>query len=352
MSLLKIFGFDSHLNNLFIPYKEKGLEAGRVVSVKGFKYLVVSKNGELDCELSGSLLNCKEQWDLPKVGDWIVFAPVEESGYIIEVLSRYNELSRKLPGKSNNKQVLVANVDFALIVQGLDHDFNLMRLQRYLQQVFENNISPIVVLNKSDLVPDPAIFIEKVKDLGFNVPVYLTSAISGTGLYNLENNIMKAGKTYVLVGSSGVGKSSILNMLLKTEMHLTNSISVANKKGKHTTTFRHLTRLSNGSLLIDTPGMREFGLISDDIGDSFVHPKIEELSRNCKFPDCTHEKEPGCAVVEAVNAGILPEIAYKSFIKLRKEQVRVSIPAWDKKKKEKQAGKISREAQMRKKRWN
>jgi ribosome biogenesis GTPase / thiamine phosphate phosphatase len=351
MSLLVKFGFNSHFNNLFAPFKLKGLQAGRVISVKGFKYLLISENGELDCELSGGLLNSKEQWELPKVGDWVVFVPIEGAGYIVDVLQRLNQLTRKLPGKGIVKQVLVANVDYAFIVQGLDQDFNLMRLQRYLHQVYENNINPIVILNKADLVADPAECIEKVKSLAFDVPVYLTSIVSAMGFSDLENHVMESGKTYVLIGSSGVGKSSILNILLKADQQLTNVISQANNKGQHTTTSRYLTALWNGALLIDTPGMREFGIISDENAENFIHPKIEELSARCKFPDCTHENEPGCAVKEAVEEGVLPEIVYNSFLKLRKEQFCTSVSAWDKKKKERQAGKISREAQQHKKNW-
>ncbi|HEY0670156.1 MAG TPA: ribosome small subunit-dependent GTPase A [Sphingobacteriaceae bacterium] len=352
MSLLINFGFNSHFNQLSIPYLQKGLNAGRVTSIQGFIYHLIGEAGEIEAELSGALLNSKENWELPKVGDWVVFVPVEERGYIIEVLERQTILSRKMPGKETGKQVLVANVDYAFIVQSLDQDFNLMRLQRYLHQIKESQIAPIVIINKADLVSEPSAFINLVDNLGYHVPVILTSTVTGLGLEELKTQIMQEGKTYVLLGSSGVGKSSLLNSLLMENTQQTSHISTSNNKGRHTTTFRYLTLLSNGSILIDTPGMREFGLTADATEESrFIHPLIDELAGKCKYPDCRHELEPGCAVVAAVNDNELPEVVYRSYLKLLKEQQHYQLTVTEKRRNERQFGKISREIQSLKRKW-
>lgn len=352
MSLLFNYGFNSHFNKLSIPYLQKGLKAGRVSSIKGFIYYLITESAEIEAELSGSLLNSKENWELPKVGDWVVFAPLDDRGYIIDILERQNMLSRRVPGQDAEKQVLVANVDYVFIVQSLNQDFNLMRLQRYLHQIIESQIQPIVILNKADLISEPSSFIKMVDDLGYQVPVIVTSTFTGFGVEELKTKTMQKGKTYVLLGSSGVGKSSLLNTLLIEGTQQTSDISKANNKGKHTTTFRHLTQLSNGSILIDTPGMREFGLTANTTEESkFIHPLIDQLSVHCRFADCKHEFEPGCAVVAAVNNNELPEVVYRSYLKLLKEQLRYQLTATEKRQNERQFGKISREVQNLKKKW-
>lgn len=345
MSLLHQYGWNLYFEQFYTANQEQGLEAGRVTAIHGHQYVLMSQKGALEAELSGSLLNGKDAWELPKVGDWVVFTAYDKLGYIIEVLPRHNELARKQPGRSMEKQVLAANVDFAFILQGVDRDFNLMRLQRYLHQVNKSKIKPIIILNKKDLVEQPEFFVNQVNTLGFDCPVVLTSALSHQSLEELKTKFLQAGKTYILLGSSGVGKSTLMNALLGFEMHTTDSVSKANHKGKHTTTSRHLVMLSNGSLIIDSPGMREFGLTTeDDEAITSHHPQIEELSAYCRFYDCTHQHEPGCAVRAATERGLLPVVVYQSYLKLFKEQYRYGRSVAEKRRAERHFGKIAREA--------
>lgn len=343
MSLLQQYGWNPHFESQFSAYQQQGLQAGRVTAVHGHQYVLITQHGTLEAELSGSLINGKDAWALPKVGDWVVFMAYDELGYIIEVLPRQNELARKIPGKRVEKQVMAANIDFAFIIQGLDRDFNLMRLQRYLHQVMQSAISPVVILNKSDLVSAPDIYANQVNALGYNCPVVLTSTLNHQGLDKLKAHYLHLGKTYHLLGSSGVGKSTLINMLLGHEKHKTGSVSETSHKGKHTTSTRHLIILPSGSLLIDAPGMREFGLtIETDEAITSHHPLIEALAAHCKFQDCTHQHEPACAVVAAIEKGVLPSVVYQSYLKLYKEQQRYSSSVAEKRRADREFGKIAR----------
>ncbi|HEY5824073.1 MAG TPA: ribosome small subunit-dependent GTPase A [Cyclobacteriaceae bacterium] len=353
MTLLTEYGWnDFHQNNYININSDKELAVGRVLSIKGFKYFIVTEAGEMEAELSGKLMYGTANEELPKVGDWTLYKAYDSLAYLIDVLPRVNELSRKTPGKQNNKQVLATNVDYALIVQGLDENFNLMRLERYLVQLANCNINPLVVLNKADLVTNPEEFINEVKRLKHDCPVYLCSTLNGLGLDELRNDVLEKSKTYILIGSSGVGKSSLLNALLNTAMQQTQATSDSNSKGKHTTTTRDLFVLPNGSLLIDTPGMREFGLTADEGQSSdTLFPALQEFASRCRFGDCKHLSETGCGVLEALQTGELDADVYASYIKLMKEQRRFEIKAEDKKRLGKQFGKMTKEAKDHRKKY-
>jgi ribosome biogenesis GTPase / thiamine phosphate phosphatase len=345
MLSLEQYGWSNFHQTCFDQRVKSDLSAGRVTSIKGFKYLLISQHGEVETELSGKLLYATSQEDLPKVGDWVLFMPYDSMGYVIEVMPRINGLSRKNPGTKTEKQVLAANIDMALIVQGLDRDFNLMRLERYLVQLSSCNIVASVILNKADLVADPESFREQVRKLGRDCHVHLCSTYSGSGIEQLKTEALEKNKTYILVGSSGVGKSSLLNALMDDEKQKTGSTSDQTSKGKHTTTTRDLFQLPNGSLIIDTPGMREFGLTSDDSQNTDeLFPLIQMFGEKCRFSDCTHLNETGCAVIEAYDNGTLEREVYDSYVKLKKEQKRFEIRVEDKKRMGKQSGRMSREA--------
>ncbi|MCF6406914.1 ribosome small subunit-dependent GTPase A [Chitinophaga filiformis] len=352
MSSLSQYGWNSHFEQHYTSFFNQGLEAGRVTAINGFNHTIISNNGSSAAILAGALMNSKETWELPKVGDWVVFKPYDDQCIILDVLPRQNAISRKLPGKSSQQQVIAANIDAALIIQGLDRDFNLQRLQRYLQQVYQCGIQPVVVLNKQDLVDDPEAYRQQVVDLGYNCPVLLTSALDHQQLNSWTSQYLQAGKTFALLGSSGVGKSTLFNALSGQAIQKEGSLSTFNNKGQHTTTARHLTVLPNGSMLIDSPGMREFGLTIDaDEGVNFHHPQIEELSAKCRFRDCTHQQEPGCAVTDAVEAGTLPMAVYRNYLKLIREQYHYQASAMEKKRMEQQFGKLSKQVNaLRKKR--
>lgn len=319
---------------------------GRVTSIQGFKYHVITTGGEKETELSGKLLHETSSDELPKVGDWVTLKDYDTLGYIIDVLPRKNLLSRKNPGARTEKQVLATNVDYALIVQGLDRDFNLMRLERYLVQLTACAIKPIVVLNKVDLVGDWTPFRMEIAKLQRDCPVYFCSTYTRIGLDQMVNTVLEKERTYILIGSSGVGKSSLLNALMDSTIQHVDEISSFNNKGRHTTTTRDLFLLPNGSIMIDSPGMREFGLTGEtDSSESDLFPAIQRFAVNCHFSDCTHLHELGCAVIEAVRTGKLESMVYESYLKLVKEQRRFQMSAEDKKRAGKIAGRRSREAQ-------
>jgi ribosome biogenesis GTPase len=321
----------------------RDLEAARVLSIQGFKHLLITAAGNVEAQLSGSLINSREAEAYPKVGDWVLVKCYDEEGIIIDILPRINELSRKAPGTQSTRQVLAANVDAAFIVQGLDRDYNLMRLQRYLQQIVQCNIQPIVILNKADLVPDPETYRQQVLELGYNCPVVLTSALNPAQQDEWTSQYLLPGHTYILLGSSGVGKSTLLNSLLGYKLQEEGGTSTANSKGKHTTTARHLVLLPNGSMIIDAPGMREFGVTGEASGEGVNHPLIDELAPLCRFGDCTHQHEPGCAVIAAVHNGTLPELVYRSYLKLLREQYHFLASEADKRRNEKQFSRITKQ---------
>lgn len=349
MTSLEQYGW----NNSFQPEQLKDdLLIGRITSIQGFIYYVITNNGEKQAELSGKLLHVAATEELPKLGDWVTLKDYDTLGYIIDVLPRRNELSRKTAGARMDRQLLAVNIDGAIIVQGLDRDFNIMRLERYLVQLAACNISPIVVLNKVDLVEDWTKYTREIAKLQRDFPVYFCSTYTGVGLDEIRNNVLEKYKTYILIGSSGVGKSSLLNALMNNNVQDVNTTSDFNNKGKHTTTTRDLFQLPNGSLLIDTPGMREFGLTFEEgsTGDD-LFPAIQQFAVNCRYTDCRHLQEAGCAVIEAVQSGELENQVYESYLKLIKEQRRFEMNAEDKKRFNKQFGRMTREAKDYRKKY-
>lgn len=338
--------------NQYYNSLQTDLIPGRIVSITGYKYHLATRSGELETELSGKLLFESDSVHLPKVGDWVLYVDYETTGYIVEVLPRVNSLSRKTPGRRIQKQILAANIDTALIVQGMDRDFNLMRLDRYITQIISCGIEPVIILNKSDLVNEPGIQIAEVENLKRGCPVFACSARSGIGLDAMYANVLVPGNTLILVGSSGVGKSSLLNALMQRMTQQTAPLSDTTKKGKHTTTTRDLFLLPNLSMIIDTPGMREFGITFDDeTSNSQTFPVIDELSSQCRFTDCLHMKEAGCAVLKAVEAGTLHPLIYESYLKLVKEQRRFQISAEEKKQQNKMFGRLTKEAKQHRKKY-
>lgn len=352
MKLIVDYGWNIHFEEYHTKHKNNDFEVGRVVSIKGFIHTLITNEGELESELSGRLLYGVETEDLPKVGDWVYFIRYDTSGYITEVLPRMNELSRKNPGTRTEKQVLAANIDYALIVQGLDNNFNIMRLERYLVQIMACKIKPIVILNKADLTDSTDKYRLEVAKLGRDCPVYFCSTYNQSGIEELKNTVLEATKTYILIGSSGVGKSSLLNSLMGNSERITGTISDSNGKGRHITTSRDLFQLANGSLIIDTPGMREFGIAFEEGQQTFgLFPLIEKLAGDCRFSDCQHLEEEGCAVLEAYNAGRLEPEVYQSYLKLIKEQKHFEIKVEDQKRLGKQFGKMIREVREHRKKY-
>ncbi|HLO59564.1 MAG TPA: ribosome small subunit-dependent GTPase A [Bacteroidales bacterium] len=343
--ILEQFGWNDFFNNHYIKNTDPAFKPARVVSLKGFKYHLATEKGELPAELSGKLMYASAPDEMPRVGDWVYYLDYETQGYIMEVFPRLNSLYRKSPGNRSEIQVLAANVDYALIVQGLDRDFNLMRLDRYIVQVTGCGIKPVIVLNKEDLVEDREVYRHEVARLQRDYPVIFCSTINRSEFERSFKPVLQPGKTHIMIGSSGVGKSSIINTLLDEVFLSTREISDSTAKGKHTTTTRDLFMLPDGSMIIDTPGMREFGIaLEDEITSSGMFPAIDALAVNCRYADCRHQNESGCAVLEAFQNGTLDAKIYNSYEKLLKEQQHFEIKIEDKKRLGKQFGKMIREA--------
>ncbi len=313
---LALLGWNTYFENQLRP-SDQGFLIGRVAVENKTNFLVIVGEETYVAEATGKLFfMATADSELPKVGDWVLMAPMDERKAIIQkVLERKTVISRKVAGKKVEEQVIASNVDKIFIVQGLDGNFNLARLERYL--TLARNIDAVIVLNKADLCPDRDAIVRQVKDRIKNVPVVVSTA--------LENDVealwpyLKEGETIAVVGSSGVGKSTIINKLTGQELMTTGDVRKVDSKGKHTTTGRHLIALPNGGLLIDTPGMRELQLWGDEtaLSDSFAD--IEELVRACKFKNCTHTVEKGCAVNSALENGSLNESQWFNYIKMKKE---------------------------------
>lgn len=294
--------------------------AGRVLLEHKNLYRVVTNEGEWLCSLSGKFKFDHDREAFPAVGDWVVLEqmPGEEKGIIQEVLPRISQFSRKMAGMTTDIQLIAVNVDYVFLVMSLNHDFNVRRLERYLLAAWDSGATPVVVLTKKDTCDDLAYYINEVESVAFGVDIFAVSSVNGEGIDELSL-LLSAGKTGALLGSSGVGKSSLINALSGEEVMAVSDIREDDSKGRHTTTHRELSLLPSGGLLIDTPGMREFQLWESSEGVSASFKDIEELADECRFRDCKHQKEPGCAIREAISTGSLKEERYKSYVKLLRE---------------------------------
>jgi ribosome biogenesis GTPase len=303
--------------------EESAVKAARVISQQRGLWRVASEFGECWAETSGKLrgvadLEGEAAW--PAVGDWVAAEVVGEERAILHlVLPRRGVFSRKAPGKRVEEQVIAANVDLAFLVTALDMDFSPRRLERYLAQCWDSGVSPVIVLNKADECEGVVARVAEAERVAIGVPVIALSARTGQGMEAL-GAMLSPGKTIVLLGSSGVGKSTLVNRLLLEEKQATRPTREADSKGRHTTTARELFRLPGGALLMDTPGLREFALWNVDSGIGETFADIEELARACKFGNCRHEGEPGCAVRAAVDSGALDEARVENRKKLEREQ--------------------------------
>jgi ribosome biogenesis GTPase / thiamine phosphate phosphatase len=302
---------------------ERSAVPARVVSQQRGLWRVAGEFGECWSEPSGKLRVIADgegdaTW--PAVGDWVAAESVGDERAILHwVLPRRGVLSRQAPGKRLEQQVIAANVDMAFLVAALDMDFSPRRFERYLAQCWDSAVSPAIVLNKADDCDDLAAHVAATERIAIGVPVLALSARTGQGMEVLEA-LLSPGKTIVLLGSSGVGKSTLVNRLLKEERQAVRPTRDSDSKGRHTTTARQLFRLPGGALLMDTPGLREFALWSVDSGITETFADIEELGRECRFRDCRHENEPGCAVRAAMESGTLDAARVENRKKLEREQ--------------------------------
>jgi ribosome biogenesis GTPase len=318
---LRDYGWSEELSAQFEAFAERGLIPARVVKQSRDLSTLVTPLGELPGEVSGKFRHLAEnQPDFPVVGDWVAIEPAGDNLALIHaVLPRRSAFTRKTAGEAVEAQVAAANVDTVFLVSGLDGDFNLRRIERYLTTAWTSAAEPIIVLNKADLCADLRTVLSSVEGVAPGVPVVAVSALTKGGLKDLEPFLVPR-KTVALLGSSGVGKSTLINRLLGEERLPTAPMSdAAEGRGRHTTTARELVLLPGGALLIDTPGMRELQLWADEEGLDRTFDDIEKLGAHCRFPDCRHNREPGCAVRAAVTAGALDPRRLESYLKLRRE---------------------------------
>ncbi|HEX9654460.1 MAG TPA: ribosome small subunit-dependent GTPase A, partial [bacterium] len=318
---LKKLGWDDHLEKVFSPLKSVGYSVGRVTIENRDRYQIVTEIGECPAEVTGKFMfSADSAAQFPKVGDWVAVTmfDAEQKAIIHEVLPRKTKFSRKAPGKGFEEQVIAANLDVIFIVQSLDENYNLRRLERYLVMVHENRVQPIVVLNKTDLCPEYEDRLTAVRNLMPDLTVVAVSAKTNSGLETLRS-LIKAEWTFAFIGSSGVGKSSLINQLAGEEIFKTAEVREIDSRGRHTTTRRQLIVLPTGGCLIDTPGMRELQLWQAEEGMDETFADIDRISTDCHFSDCTHTSEIKCAVLAAVASGELPQGRYQNYLKMRKE---------------------------------
>jgi len=314
-------GWTPALADTFAPFAGEGLVPGRVALEHTHIYRVITEAGESLARVSGRLRHrATARADFPAVGDWVAVQPPEHSGdsRIVAVLPRRSRFSRRAAGDPTEEQVVAANIDTVFLVAGLDGDFNPRRIERYLLVAVESGASPVVVLNKADLADDAAAMADVVRASVGDVPVHVVSCQVPGGV-DLLRQYLGTGQTAALLGSSGVGKSTIVNRLVGQDLLKTVEVRESDSRGRHTSTARQMIVLPEAGVLIDTPGMRELQLWdSGDVRDAFGD--IDELASGCRFRDCRHREEPGCAVLDAVLSGALARGRLESYHKLQNEQ--------------------------------
>lgn len=298
----------------------EGLFLARVTEQHRDLYKVICEEGELQAEISGSLLyRAYDHSDFPAVGDWIMVDRSNDqsgNGIIHQVLRRKSVFERKAAGTSNCVQIVAANIDTIFICMSLNADFNLRRLERYLSIAWDSRAKPVIVLTKADLCKDLESKKLQTETVSVGADIIVCSSMEGSGFEQIHSHI-REGNTVAFIGSSGVGKSTLINKLAGKEILATKEIREDDDKGRHTTTHRQLVLLPDGGIVIDTPGMRELQLESADLSRTFID--IEELAEQCKFGDCSHNAEPGCAVRKAIDKGELAAERLESFRKLQRE---------------------------------
>ncbi len=346
-------GYDTWFREKHESSEKRDFSVARISRVDRDRYLVMNESGEILAEPTGKLLFAAESnEDVPCVGDWVLvqYHNDGELAIVHEILPRRSLLRRKSPGKNIDYQLIASNIDTAFIMQSCDFDFNIRRLERYLVMMKEGSVTPIILLSKTDLVDEDDIhqLIDAVRNANADMTVIPFSNETGNGIEDVEKTFEK-GKTYCMVGSSGVGKTTLLNHLISGGEFDTNPVREKDGRGRHTTSRRQLIILENGALLIDTPGLRELGMLGVENAISETFSDVDELTEKCRFSDCTHTREPGCAVLAAVEDGDLSEDRYESYLKLMRESAYYGRSYLEHRRRDKAFGKMQKAIMKHKK---
>jgi ribosome biogenesis GTPase len=321
---LQELGWTPELETAFAPYREKGWIPARLIRETSINFSAFLDGGEeIHCILCGRLWNAAEvDSDLPAVGDWVAIEEGDETHpHVIRAqLPRRTVFSRKMPGNSSQAQVIGTNIDIVTVVTDAGPDYNIRRMERYLTLIHKSGAKPVVLLNKSDLFTkeELAKAAAEITALSPDASVHITSALKGEGLKAIRSHL-KPGITMCIVGSSGVGKSTLVNQLYGDDWQWTSEVNETTGKGRHTTTCRELVPLESGGMLIDNPGMREIQMWTDEFTLRASFEDIAKLTSECKFADCSHERDAGCAIRQAVEIGTLDPARYESFLNLETE---------------------------------